>query len=29
VPGVLLALAYTVYAYRRFWGKVTLEDAGY
>jgi cytochrome d ubiquinol oxidase subunit II len=27
VPGVLLAVAYTVYAYRRFWGKVSLEDA--
>jgi cytochrome d ubiquinol oxidase subunit II len=29
VPGVLLAVAYTVFAYRRFWGKVSLEDAGY
>jgi hypothetical protein len=29
VPGTLLAVAYTVYVYRRFWGKVSLADAGY
>jgi len=27
--GQLLAVAYTVYLYRRFWGEVSLEGAGY
>jgi len=28
-PGILLALSYTVFLYRKFAGKVSLEDAGH